>query len=428
MDRKKGDIIRPVDGYELGQSMVWVSLTDDIPDINIDPETLSTLLPPVLSKYDVFNMTITLVNAKAYWVWLPVLETGVPVESVPWVDVLPAIEESRVFRPYPGSPMFRIALSVSPRLPKDETSSSSPQQQHRRGRLTIYASHAICDGRSLENLYRVVRSAIPGQPGTDDLPNQGLCAFGKADNFTLPQDAYNSAPPSWNFKFGRMVPDFDADRYVLVHSNYANKPIRSYCRKHHVSVQGAMMAMMSRAYRKYNKVPYDTPIYSDYMIDSRHHPAATEEYRAKKFFCGAASGFPVVIGQGEDIGADIAHCTERMRADYATNDSIIQVVRVARCIDPETLVYTPLMGSSLPDYCEMPITITTNIGKYENCINPRIGSHMECMPMSYHIILYGCSTDERMYFLTLRPNNLDPAFVKIIEDEINAVINYMSSN
>lgn len=412
--KKKGTIIRPVDGYESGESAIWVSLTDDIEDISVSPEALSELLPPVLSKYDVFNVSITPVNGKAYWAWLPVLETGVPVESVPWTDAPPAVEENRIFPPCAGGPMFRVALAVSP-----------PPQ--RRGRLTVYASHAICDGRTLENLHRVVRSAIPGQPSTEDLPNQGLCAFGQAGNFSLPPAAYERAPPSWDFKLGRMIPDYAAEHYVCAYSDYDNGPIRAYCRKHGVSTQGAMMAMMARAYRTYNGVPCSTPIYSNYMIDSRHHSAATEEFRATNFFCGAASGFPVVIGQG-DIGADIAHCTERMRADFASTDGIVQTVRIARCIDPETLEYTPLTGSPFPDYCTMPMTVATNIGRFDSCACPRIGVHIPCSPTSYFIILYGYSTRERMYFLTLRPRNLDPAFVETIAGEVDSVIQYMSSH
>ena len=416
-ERKSGRVIRPVDGYESGESAIWISLTDEIEDIGVDAETLSKLLPPVLSKYDVFNMTITTTGGKGYWTWLPVLETGVPVESVPWVDELPAVEENRAFLP-PWGALFRVALSVSP---KD----SSGKQ---RGRLTVYASHAICDGRTLESLHRVVRSAVPGQPGTADLPNQGLCAFGQAANFTLPPEAYSSAPASWDFKLGRMIPDFAAEHYVEVYSDYDNTPIRSYCRKHGVSTQGVMMAIMERAYRAYNKAPDDAPIYSNYMIDSRHHAAATAEFRTTKFFCGAASGFPVVFGQGKGIGADIAHCTQRMREDFATNDGVVQTVRIARCINPDTLEYTPLTGSPFPDYGKMPITVSTNIGRFNSCAKPRVGVHIKCIPTSYFVILYGYSTHERMYFLTLRPRNLDPVFAKTIEDEINAVMKYVSEN
>lgn len=417
MERKNGDIIRPVDGYESGESAIWISLTDEIEDVDIDPDTLSKLLPPVLSKYDVFNMTITPIDGKVYWTWLPVLETGVPVESIPWAEELPLEEENRTFPPRSGDPMFRIALSVPPK------ESASP----RRARLTIFASHAICDGRTMENLHRVVRSAIPGQPGTEDLPNQGLCGFGQAGNFTLPPDSYKCAPPSWDFKTGRMIPDFAAEHYVEVYSEYDNEAIRAYCRKHHVSSQGAMMAIMERAYRKYNKVPYDTPIYSNYMLDARHHRAATKEFSETKFFCGAASGYPVVIGQGEDIGADIAHCTEKLREDFATNDGIVQTVRIARCINEETLEYSPLTGP-YPNYGEMPITVTTNIGRFDSCARPRVGVHIQCIPSSYFIILYGYSTLKKMYFLTLRPRNLDPVFSKIIADEIDDVMKYMSSN
>ena len=417
MERKKGDIIRPVDGYESGESAIWISLTDEIENVDIDSETLSKLLPPVLSKYDVFNVAITSVNDKSYWVWLPVPADGVPVETIPWTDELPAEEENRVFPPCTGDPMFRVALSAPPK-----TSPLFP-----RVRLTVFASHAICDGRTVENLHRVVRSAIPGQPGTEDLPNQGLCAFGQAANFTLPPDAYASAPPSWNFQAGRMVPEMVGEHYVEVYSEYDNERIREYCRKHHVSTQGAMMAIMERAYRKFNNAPDDAPIYSNYMIDARHHKAATAEFAATKFFCGAASGFPVVLGQGGDIGADIAHCTERMRADVATNDGIVQTVRIARCVDEKTLEYTPLTGP-YPNYCEMPITVATNIGRFDSCAKPHIGVHLQCWPTIYFVILYGYSTLKKMYFLTLRPRNLDPAFSKVIADEIDAVINYMSSN
>ena len=180
-----------------------------------------------------------------------------------------------------------------------------------------------------------------------------------------------------------------------------------------------MMAIMERSYRTSNNASLDIPIYSNYMIDARFHKAATKEFKNRKFFCGVTSGFPIVYGKS-NIEEDILCCYEAMCKDKERNYCVISTVRIANLIDKDTLQRKKFEGN-FPNYGTMPITVTTNIGKFNSCKIPRIGVHLECKD-SYYIVLYGYSANDKLYFMLLRPENLNQDFIKVINNEIEEQI------
>ena len=144
-------------------------------------------------------------------------------------------------------------------------------------RITLYISHALCDGRTLESMFLVImHSAIESldKKEKEELINNTnyknlsplpipceLCEYGQKNNFyyeKIPKELLNEVPESWKKYTPLELPQIEIPtNYVGNYFEYEDKYWDIYFNKMlkekniKLSLQAAMMASESRALRKY---------------------------------------------------------------------------------------------------------------------------------------------------------------------------------
>jgi len=410
--KKKDDrIIRPLDGYECCLIESYINVTDVLPKFSIDE--FKKKAQENLSKIEIFNFSIKLIDGHSFWIKKPF---KIHVEEVEWNES-EEIEnllnnEDKVITPNQNVRdenekdviicfLFRIC-----HLKNDKT------------KLTFSALHAVSDGRTIFTMYDLLRKIINGeQLEKMDTP---LCSFNQMSNFhDLNPSLYNKPPKTW-YEINELsiLPKITTPiGYVTIHNIYDYSPISKFCKNNNVTVQAMLIAMASRAARKFNNLPKETPIWNYTPCDARTSPYATETFKNQKFFCNAGALFPCVIGQ-DTVLDDIKHCMEKLQESKPKYGNIAQILRSALSVDPVTLKFTP--PEKMPNFHKQAVVISSNIGRV-NGNNPLFNLSMNCTNEFYSFGTHCYHTNDKIYMATIMPINFDKEYKKALIEEMDLI-------
>ena len=426
--------VRLIDGYEFGECFIWLSLSDELP-LDLDVAKFKVALDTVAAPYAAFHLGTVVPK------WVRVARPpSAFVREEPWHDRAP-VKPMVPFAPE-GSRMWFVVVSKRPQADEETEAPVT--------RVTLHASHGLCDGRSIGTMFAVVLHAVLGSLGTleavDALKEKApalkklpplpapcdLCPFGQVDHFvegSIPTEALTGGvPASWRRArpMDSVLPRITMpDNYQARYSEYPAAAWRAYAARGETrpSLQGAMMAAQTRGFRTYCKMGREEPVIAEVMYDTRQTSYATPEYRSRAFFCNAGAGFIEVCGQ-ESWDADIAYCTEELRKNAALPDSAAMVLQMGAALDPKTGQFKTPEG--MPSSFRTNVVVTTNIGRYDGTTVPRVEVRVACAE-NYYVCQYIWSSADTIHVMYLAPSTLDPAYVGSLSAATDELFKHLAS-
>lgn len=400
-------VYRYLDGYEMIMVPCWMILRGEITlesDATNAYEKLLKELPGALSKYQCGRLSLHNVASKPQYVEA---HKPVRVHSVDWVEAaapgavdshkVPAMDEW-----VEGEPLVIACVA----------------QRGKEVQLTVKASHTICDGRTVEGIYRIVASVLDSTvPAPPDAP---LPAFGQRGLFTMTDEQASQVPKIWgeiprNKPIHPPIPEGAEAVNLNTYVRYEWEPVRKYCKEHGVGTQSMLMAAACRANRKYNKFAANMPIYVSIPGDTRRSPVATAEHAKREVFSG--SSVVLVRDDGcEDALEEIIGCNNGVRATQKTSDMALNVTFFGGVVNPETGDVTP--SSAYPSG-GCPIILVSNVGVYKYVKNPRLFSSIVVRGSS--ISIYSYSSGSALEVLVIYPVGMDQALVDATVAEMDEI-------
>ena len=429
-----GDVVRMMDGYELSENFVWITLSDELP-CHVDVGCFKNALDAVTEPYPVFHLSAQ----PPLWKKLH-LKPSECVFEVHWKPREPVESMDAIVTE--GGRSWFVEVSNRP-LSMNKCALV---------RVKLHVNHSLSDGRTMGMLFSVIMHALLNSMGTEQrealmkaapalkalppLPAPcDLCAFGQVDNYDIdriPRELLDQPVPSW-----KLVKPLEAlprikmpDHYVGDYAEYPLKLWSGYAKSFasrnsgvRPSLQSAFMAADSRAMRKYCKLDTDAPVITEVVFDGRNGGYAKPAMHERAFFCGAGSAFIEVRGKGtweEDIRA----CTELLRGKNPPMEAVAWALQLAAGMNRETGEFKNPAG--MPSTVRENVVITTNIGRYDGTTVPRVGVHAPC-DEKYVVCQYIWSTPETIYVLFFHPKTLDHAYVQTYLDSVDELFSFLSS-
>jgi len=411
--KKDNRIIRPLDGYECCLISSYLNVTDIFQKFSI--EEFRKKAQKNLTNVEIFNYSIKLINGHSFWIKKPF---EIYIEEVEWTEneelenilknEYKTITPNQNIRNEKEKDIIECFLFKICQLKNNKT------------KLTFSSIHALSDGRTVFYMYDILRKIINNEKL--EKMNVPLCSFNQLGNFkNLDPSIYNQPPKTW-YEINELsiLPKISGKiNYVTIHNIYDYPPISKFCEKNNVTVQAMLIAMASRAARKFNNLPKETPIWNYTPCDARSSSYATETFKNQKFFCNAGALFPCVIGQ-KTLLEDINHCMKQLLKSKAKLENISQILRSGMSVDPITLKYTP--PEKMPDFHKQPVVISSNIGRI-NGNNPLFNISMDCPNEFYSFGTHCYHTNNKIYLATIMPINIDKNLINCLKEEMDLIFN-----
>lgn len=404
-----GKLLRLVDAYELGPSTFWLSVSCTFPASTLSPDTamlnLRQAYPGLLRRYPQLRLKFS-EGEDGAMTWQLGTDEDIQFER----NVL------RVAAPDDAEP---LAIKGSERilwyLHVSEAAGTT--------KLRVFASHALCDGRSLFDIFELFVCTASREPIAEPMrsvPSEPVLtsSFGK-ESWFVPHDW--AEPASWK----RLVPAHlhptvkMPSRQINTQWDYKYAPVAAFCTRHGVTVQGVVSALKTRAVRAYNGgVPELSEIAVCTPTDTRCSPYASESHRRDAFF--SSNGYVLVFAKPQGaLLADIEQCTKELKEVLKTDESGRMMVPQGHGIDETT--HKPVPPSIVPDVNVHNMVCASHIGRVcPTRSNVRLGMFSPVWePGCYWPTLYAFHTATTLSFMLNNPVNIDKAFVDAIHKEID---------
>lgn len=406
-------IIRPMDGYESVLISMYLNIIDVFPEFSI--KDFKKNAQENLSNIEFFNISIKLIDKHPFWIKKPF---KMSIKELEWkedeeIDEILKHEHEKI------TPLEKV-------YDEDEKDVIVPflfeicHLKNNKIKLKFSVIHAMSDGRSIFYMYDLLKKIIKGEKL--EKMETPICSFNQRGNFhDLNPSLYSETPKTWKeIKELSILPKLlKPIGYVTVHNIYNYLPVSKFCKENNVTIQAMLFAMATRAARKFNDLPKETPIWNYTPCDARPSKYATEIFKNQKFFCNAGALFPCAIGQNTLI-EDIKYCNEKLLESKETYDNIAQILMSGNSVDPNTLEYK--LPEKMPDFHRQPVTVASNIGKI-NGNNPLLYLSMDCPNEFYTFATHSYHTDEKIYMATLMPINFDKKYYNCLKEEMDLIFN-----
>ena len=408
-------IIRPLDGFEFILTTGHLYVTDyfDYFETQLFINKCNTILP----KIEPFNYSIKKINNYLFWIKKPfkiLIEEKNYKEIEEYENYLK--EEKNIVIPgiHLTDPeekdiqiLFKFVIC---------------QIKSNRTKLTFYANHAICDGRTIFSIFDIIKKIIKNENIDYDKIKDTLCSFGQLSNFqNINPDLYKKVPENWiNISKTKLsiLPKIKMPIYYInQHYIYDYLPINKFAKENKISVQAMLTAMITRAARKYLKLEKDQKIWNNTPCDSRPSKYSSESMKNRIFFCGASSVFPEIVGK-ENLMEDIKYCFEQIKKAVNNLEHIIGILLLGNSIDSENFKFKMIEG--FPNFNLNPITTSSNIGRV-NGNNPLFGLCYDCPGEDYSYGIYSYHTSNKLYIMIIKPINSDFEFDNFVKNEMDFI-------
>jgi len=408
---KDGRIIRPVDGNEFFATSIYLNVTDVFPKFSI--EEFKQKAQENLSKINVFNYAIKRIDGKFFWIRK---KFEMHLEEVEWTEN-EEIEnhlknEDKIIIPY--VPILEeeghdVHVLYSFKACQLKISNQT--------KLTFTVMHAISDGRTAFYMFDLIRRVINGE--TLEKNDEALYSYGGRERFQNLDESFEMPPPVWNeIQPLQILPKLpDPIQYITIHYIYDYAPISKFCKENGISVQAMLIAMMTRATRKYKHLSKETKLWNSSPCDTRTSPYATEEFKKHQFFNNASSIHPGVVGQDTLMG-DLKHCMEKLLEAKATHDDVRQLCCCANIINPQTLQFMPTV--KFPNIHNHAVVNTSNIG-FVNGNMPLFYLTNTTMFGMYNFFYHSYHTTDKLFISGLMPINMDKSYTDAIKEEMDKI-------
>jgi len=407
---KDNRIIRPVNGNEIFTTSTYVNIFDIFPKFSV--EEFKKNAQENLSKIECFNLAVKVLDNHLFWIKKPFevhleeveyseneeIDNYLKNEDKYIIQYEPKLEENHdVFVMY----YFKIC-----------------QLKNNKTKLTFIVNHAVCDARSLFYMFDLVRKVINGEKL--EKVDESLPSYSQRECFQNIDESLEIKPKVWKeIDQASLLPKIQGPyQYITIHHIYDYPPIAEFIKKTGITVQAMLIAMITRATRKYNNLPKETPLWSTTPCDNRASPYATEAFKKQKSYCCVSGVYPRVVGQ-ETLMKDLEHCKEQLKEALKTNDNIRQIISGSSTIHPETLQFIP--NFDFPDPHTKAVVHSSNLG--------RINGNLPILHFTYDgkgfggYIFYCHSyhTSEKLVNALIMPINLDKKYLDLVKQEMDNI-------
>jgi len=399
-------IIRPVDGNEFFVANSYINITDVFPKIST--EEFKKRAEENFSKLAVFNLAFKQINGHFFFIHKPFkmhLEEVKYTEDEEIENYLKKDEENVI--PYEFIQEKDTISLFSFKICQLEKSNQT--------KITLSVCHAIADGRSVFTLMDYVRKVVNGESLEEN--DETLTNFGGIERFKNLDESFYSPPKVWNeipelSLMPKMQPPF---KYVMPHTIFDYAPIKNFVKENGITIQAMLMAMITRATRRYKNLPKETPLWNETACNAKASPYATEEFKKRQFYCNVGHLFVKVVGQS-NLMEDLKHCMAQLKEAQKSNDEVRQLVSCGSIIDPETLKFVP--KGRFPDPNVQAVVKSTNIGKVNgNMPLFTISNH----PFFYTFYIHSYHTEDKLFITLIRPVNFDETYINYVMEEMNKI-------
>ena len=409
-------IIRPLDGFEFILTSGFLYVTDFFDFFST--ESFRNKCNEILPKIEPFNYSIKKLNNYMFWIKKPfkiILEEKEYNEIEEYETYIK--EEKKIIIP---------GISL---IDKDENDVQNLfkfvicQLKNKKTKLTLYANHVICDGRTIFSIYDIIRKIINNECIDYNNIKDKLCSFGQLSNFKdLNPDLYKKVSDNWvrisETKLSILPKVKPPIFYINEHFIYNYPAIKKYVIENNISVQSMLTAMITRAVRKYLKLDNNQIIWNNTPCDSRASKFSTEEMKNRIFFCGASSTFPGIKGMSNLLD-DIKHCYKEIHNAVNSLEHIIGMILLGNSIDPKDN-FKFKMIEGFPNFNINPITTSSNIGRV-NGNKPLFGLCYDCPGENYSYGIYSYHTNDELYIMIIKPINYDSEFNNFVKSEMDLI-------
>jgi len=404
-------VIRPVDGTEFFVADYFINITDVFPKIST--EEFKKRIQENFSKIELFNLAYKRINGSLFFIRKPFklhLEEIEYTEDEEMENYLKA--KNNLIVPY--EPIFE----------KDDKDVQAlfyfkicQLKKSNQTKITFSINHSVGDGRTAFTVMDHIRKVINGE--SLEKNDEKLTDFGSMDRFKNLDESFYETPKIWKEIANIPVIPMYKPPYknIIPYRIFDYKPISKFTHENGISIQAMLMAVMTRASRRYNKLPEETPIWSSTPYDIRSSPYCIDEYKKRKFYNNVGIMHVKLVGQSS-IMEDFKHCTAQLKEAIKTNDSIRQVICCSNIVDPKTLKFVPKEG--FPIAFTQSIVSCSNIGKVNGTF-PILTSSVA--PYIHSLSIYSHHTDDKLFVFSVMPSETDKVFVDCIYEEIDKIFN-----
>ena len=243
--------------------------------------------------------------------------------------------------------------------------------------IRVDINHAITDGRVLFDYLDLFSTVANGEnlpekftsrEGQEPLPPLDIHDFFEKDAFEN-----CSIPESWkkanSFKLN---PEIKLPSYAICDNwEFSYEPIKKFCEKFKVTVQGIISASQARAIWNYHNGKYDNMMLGIYTpIDIRRLKYTKEKIKNKLFQYNTSNILPFVYRK-ETIMEQIQHCQEELKKSYNSLEGTHAYITYNNLMDLETQKINYI--SELPDHSSKNIIFVSHIGYVPERENVRFG-------------------------------------------------------
>lgn len=392
---------RYLDGYELSLLQIWITLRGELS--NITKDALATIQGELQNTLDRFTLGKVTVEG-----------------GFPGARFVPASKPAFVGpRDWDDSAATAAAKPYTVAAPAyTQWSAGQPlvgvyvAQRDTDVQLTVCASHAICDGRTIEGIYRIVAHILDESiPVPADSP---FPPFSK-DSFYpgVPASERAEVPSSWKeVPTDRPIlpplPEGAAFQTVATYVRYAYPPIKKWCREHSLGVQSLLTASEARAHRTFNSMNATDPLWVAMPVDTRTSPLVSQELAKRELFNGSGMAFVRVNGHDSLVEEAADFQSNLKKALAASNEICRYPLFFNGLVNEKTGEFVPKGGC--PTFCGTPLINASNVGSYRHVKNPRLCPLALTIPGLgfYTVSLYCYYDDNVLEAFVLHPDVMEP--------------------
>ena len=402
-------IIRPVDAADFFVSDYYINVTDVFPKTST--KEFKKRVEENFSKIELFNLALKRINGHLFFIHKPF---KMHLEEIKYTED----EEIENFLKKKDK-MIIPHETIKEEDDKDVQALFSFKicqlQKSNKTKITFTVNHCVADGRSAFTILDFIRKILNGENlerNDETLPN-----FGGVERFKNLDESFYTAPKTWSEinnlpLLPKIKPPF---KYVRPHMIFDYKSISKFIKENNITIQAMLMAVVSRAARRYKNLPKETPIWNTTHVDARTSPYATEEFKKRKFYNNIGVIYVKMVGQ-PTLMEDLKHCMAQLQKARKSHDEIRQLVCCSNALDPKTLKFVP--QGTFPNQYQHSIVTSSNIGKVNGTF-PLITSSNA--PYLFVSNLSSYHTDDKLFVTFLRPYDFDKSYVDIIIEEVNKV-------
>ena len=204
------------------------------------------------------------------------------------------------------------------------------------------------------------------------------------------------------------------------------EPIKQFCMKHQVTLQGILSAMQTRAMWKYHEGKIDNmELGVDVPIDSRQLKCATDKYK-KLLFCNSVCTTLMFVNKKETILEQIKHCQERMKENLSSSQPYDIIFSHCDMFNAETKKVT--LPSNYPDSYRYNIVFASHLGRAPDRDDIDFGTFSLVIEFGYWPCLYAFHTSKKVQFTFVRPFNTEPKYFEAVKNSTIEVFDYIKQD